>query len=342
MHAIRFSTILKWVGYATAILSLVFGIREAVKLISDRIESHRKVDALLISEDVELKGRDYASAWRTLEQASPLEPNSAKVHLAQENLAMAWLEDIHLRENEKFSDIAEKLEPVLTRGITSTKDSQRSADLLAHMGWSYFLRSREGVFGLDPAGVYSKAVAQDKNNPYAEAMWGHWILWNHGKLSEASQHFFSALVSGRHRDFVRDLQFAALFNCANDECDEEVIRVANDVRKEHGKVDPDDVNRIFSEYYSKVLSPSPASASFLMAVPAEEHVATFHWLFDGLDFDESKSLLRTCYLARLQEAAGQREEALANYRAVHAKSLKRPGSLSDAADAGIKRLSSTH
>src|SRR5207245_10088136 len=92
VKAIKFSTILKWVGYATAILSLIFGVRQLVKIVSDRIESHRKVDGLLITEDVELKGRDYSSAWRSLDQASQLAPDSAKVHLAQENLAMAWLE----------------------------------------------------------------------------------------------------------------------------------------------------------------------------------------------------------------------------------------------------------
>jgi len=342
VNDIKFSTILKWVGYATAILSLTFGIRELVKIVSDRIESHRKIEALLNSEDVELKVRDYASAWHSLEQASQLDPNSAKVPLAQENLAMVWLEDVHRREGEKFSDIAEKVEPVLSRGISSTKDSQRSADLLAHIGWAYFLRSRDGVFGLDPVAAYARAVAQDKNNPYAEAMWGHWILWNHGKLSDASQHFSSALVSGRQRDFVRLLQFAALENCPNGECDEEIIRVANDIRKAHGTVDAGMANRIFSNYYGRVFSSNPGANRFLNAIPLAEHLATFHWLFDGLNFDESQSMLRMGYLATLQEAAGQREEALANYRAIHAKSSNRPGPLSDAAEAGIKRLSAAH
>jgi tetratricopeptide (TPR) repeat protein len=342
LKAIKFSTVLKWVGYATAILSLIFGIRELVKLVADRVESHRKVDALLISEDVELKGRDYAAAWRTLEQASQVEPNSSKVHLAQENLAMAWLEDIHLRENEKFSDIAEKLEPVLTRGLTSTKDSQRSADLLAHIGWSYFLRSREGAFALDPAGAYAKAAGQDKNNPYAEAMWGHWILWNHGKLSEASQHFLAALVSGRQLDFVRNLQCAAVSDCREDECEDEMLRIANAIRQEHGTIDEHTADGIFFIYYSRAMRENPVSNPLLHVLAPADHIATFHWLFDSMDFDEGKSLQRTCYLAMLQEVAGQREEALANYRLIHAKTAKRPGSLADAADAGIKRLSSGH
>jgi hypothetical protein len=131
VKAIKFSTVLKWVGYATAILSFFFGVRELIKIVSDRLESRHEVGALLSSAEVELRGKDYSSAWRTLEQASKLQPNSAKVRLAQENLAMKWLENTHLRENERFSDIGDKLEPVLTRGLSSTKDAQRTADLLA-------------------------------------------------------------------------------------------------------------------------------------------------------------------------------------------------------------------
>jgi hypothetical protein len=338
----KFSTVLKWVGSLTAILSLFFGIRQLVKMVSDRVEANRKIDGLLKSEDVELKVRDYAAAWRSLEQASQVNLNSAKVHLAQENLAMAWLEDVHLREGEKFSDISEKVEPVLSRGVAATKDSQRSADLLAHIGWAYFLRSRDGVFGLDPVGAYSKAAAQDKDNPYAEAMWGHWVLWNRGKLSEASQHFSSALASGRRRDFVRLLQFAALENCPNGECDAEIIHVANDIRKENGTIDADTVHRIYSNYYGRVFSPEPHTNRFLNVIPPAEHLATFRWLFDGLEFDDSESKLRMGYLATLEEAAGQNEEALANYRTLRAKVPIHSGDLSDAIDGGIKRLSSSH
>jgi hypothetical protein len=340
VKAVKFSTILKWVGYATAILSLVFGVRQVVKMVSDRIESHRKVDALLITEDLELKGRDYASAWRTLEQASKLQPDAAKVHLAQENLAVAWLEDIRVREKQEWSSIVDKLEPVLTRGIASTKDSQRSADLLAHVGWCYFLRTRDGVFGMDPAGAYGRAVEKDPNNPYAEAMWGHWILWNGGKLSEASKHFSAGLVTGRHRDFVRNLQCAAISERQDDEFDEELMRIANAIRLEHGSVEADIPDKISFIFYSKVLRSDPVSNPLLHVLAPAEQIATFHWLFDSIDYDEWKSLQRTCYLAMLQEVAGQREEALASYRMIHSKTTKRPGSLADAADAGIKRLSS--
>jgi hypothetical protein len=36
------------------------------------------------------------------EQAAQADPNSAKVRAAQEDVAMAWLENIHARQNESF------------------------------------------------------------------------------------------------------------------------------------------------------------------------------------------------------------------------------------------------
>ena len=203
-------------------------------------------------------------------------------------------------------------------------------------------RARGVVLFSDPAGAYTRAVEKNSNNPYAEAMWGHWILWNGGKVSEASKHFSAALVSGRHRDFVRNMQCAAISECQTDECDEEMMRLANAIRQEHGSVEADISDKIFFIYQVKVLRSNPVSNPFLHVLAPAEEIATFRWLFDSIDFDESKSLLRTCYLAMLQEAAGQREEALANYSMIHSKSAKRPGSLADAADAGIKRLSAAH
>ena len=187
----RFSKVLKWIGYATAILSFVAGVRELVKVVGDRVEAHRKIDTLLASEQLQIESRDYWSAWRSLEQASQVDPESAPIHAAQEALALQWLENVRVAENEHFSDITEKLDPVLTRGIASAKSGQRQADLMAHLGWSYFLRSRDGKFGLDPARTYADAVKRDPNNPYAEAMWGHWILWNDGDPQDAARHFSS-------------------------------------------------------------------------------------------------------------------------------------------------------
>ncbi len=339
MKSSRASQVMKWIGYGTAVLSLIAGIREIGKIVLDRMESRRKIDALVSSELVQLKGRDYWSAWRSLEQASQIDPDSAKVHAAQEALAMEWLENIRVRENEKFSDIAEKLEPVLTRGVESAKSRIQQADLLAHVGWSYFLRFRDGRFGLDPAGAYAEAVKKDANNPYAQAMWGHWILWSKGALDDAERHFSSALASNRQRAYVRQLQLSALMNSHSEGYEDEIIRVENAIRKEGGAADPEMQKRIFSIYYFRLLPPSRTTTSFINAVPPADHVATFRWLFDRLDLDASESRLRSYYLSALEEAAGQRDEALAGYKLIRQQSAGLSGSLPNAVELSIKRLS---
>jgi hypothetical protein len=265
----KFSQVLKWVGYLTAILSLCAAASGIVKFAYDRIERKRKIESLLSVEAVQLKSRDYWSAWGTLEQAAQLLPDSPEVRSAQESLAIVWLDHVRLSENQKFSDVTQKVEPVLTRAVADSQPGSRRADLRAHIGWAYFLESRDGRFDLDPAGPYAEAVAEDHNNPYAQAMWGHWIVWRScGKISEANGHFAAALSSNREGDFVRHLQLSALLGCHDDEAALETIRVANAMRQEQGTIDPSARDRIYSLYYG-FDSGVPRVVRLANAVPAE-------------------------------------------------------------------------
>lgn len=339
----KISRALKWVGYLTAILSLCATLAGIAKVVYGRMETRRKTDALLSAEAVQLESHDYRSAWRTLEQAAQLMPDSRKVQAAQESLAMAWLEDVHLSEKQKFSDVTQKLEPVLTRAVAAAKPGARRADLRAHIGWAYFLESRDGRFDLDPAGPYAEAVAEDHDNPYAQAMWGHWILWqNCGKISEAAGHFTAALASHRQGDYVRRLQLSALLNCQDDEAALETIRVANAMRQEQRTIDAWSRAHIYSLYYG-FDSGTPRVIHMVNAVPPTEHLATFHWLFDTQGSDEnSQNVSRSFYIGVLEEAAGHREEAIASYGVVVRRVTSHSDPLWQAADTAIKRLSRSH
>jgi hypothetical protein len=343
----KFLQVLKWVGYLTAIFSLCATIWGVGKYLYGRAETRKNMSRLFATEAEQEKSLDYPSAWQTLEKAAKLDPDSAKVRAAQEKLAMLWLEDMHLQENQTWSDVVQKLEPILTRAVASTKPGQRQADLRAHIGWGYFLESRDGRFDLDPAGQYREAIAEDPNNPYAEAMWGHWILWGHCyQVKEAEPHFASAMTSQREGDFVRHLQLAALSNCDTEEADQEVIRAANAMRKEQRTVDDSERSHIWGLYFFELSHPTTKSAAFINAVPPAEHVATFHWLFDSLDAnpdaDSSNRLSRIYYLAVLEEAAGQRDDALANYKSVVSQTTARTNSFWDPSNAAVKRLSRSH
>jgi hypothetical protein len=104
---------------------------------------------------------------------------------------MVWLRNIILAEGQKFSDIVEKLVPVLARGVSSAS-GVRKADLLAHIGWAYFLKARNGPGNMDPEQQYRLALEIDPSSPYAHVHWGHWIIWKKGNLDK---HFFSEAKS---------------------------------------------------------------------------------------------------------------------------------------------------
>jgi hypothetical protein len=342
----RFSQVLKLVGYLTAIFSLCATVWGVGKYLYNRAETRRNLGALLATEAEQQKSHDYSSAWQTLEKAEKLDTDSGKTRAEQEKLAMVWLENVHVQENQKFSDVTQKVEPILTRAVAAAKPGRERADLRAHVGWAYFLESRDGRFDLDPAGPYREAIAEDPNNPYAEVMWGHWILWDHCyQVKEAAPHFAAAMASQREGDFVRHLQLSAVLNCNTEEADQEVIRVANAMRKEHRTIDDYERSHIWGLYFFELSHPTAKSAAFTNAVPPAEHVATFHWLFDSLDLNSdsnsSNRISRIYYLAVLQEAAGQRDDALANYKLVLSQTTARTNSFRDPSNAAVKRLSSS-
>jgi hypothetical protein len=330
--------ILKWIGYVTAVLTLIAGIRGLQTLISGKVESNWKTDSLLASEQLQLRAHDYESAWQTLEQAAQTGDEVEKVRDARETLAMEWLENIHVQDTQKFSDIVKKLDPVLTSGAAAAKTAQHKADLLAHLGWSYFLRGRDGITGMDPVQTYEDAIHEDPGNPYAQAMWGHWILWNRSQPAAAAPHFESALRSGRARDFVRHLELVALLNGQNEACDQEIARALNAIRKENGSLDDDTRQRLFSLYNEELIS-SDDGGAFINAVAPAEHLLTFHWLFDRLDLSESAAASRSFDIALLQEAAGQRTQALASFQSVNTFLDGHPGTLLTKTQAAIRRLS---
>jgi len=109
-----------------------------------------RVTALLKQGQLLADSGNYASAWNLLEQAGVIQPESIEVIDAQERLAMDWLDNARGSQlTGSLKDIADKVLPVLSRGAVAGK-SERSADLLAHMGWADFLRLRQGVGGSIP------------------------------------------------------------------------------------------------------------------------------------------------------------------------------------------------
>jgi tetratricopeptide (TPR) repeat protein len=338
----RFSQILKWVGYLTAIFSLCGTVVGIGKYLYSRAETRKNLAALLATEAEQEKSHDYSSAWQTLERAAKVDSASSKVRAAQEKLAVAWMDEVYFMESQEYSAVAQRLEPLLSRAAAAAKPGREQADLRARVGWAYFLESRDGTSAVDPTGPFREAVAEDANNPYAEAMWGYSLLWKQCyRIREAASHFAAAISSQREGQFVRRLQLYALLGCNTEEADREVVRVANAMRKGQQTVDDLQRSDILGRYFFELGHVKPESSAFINAVPPAEHVTTFHWLFDSFDAstdgDSPNRVSHLYYLAQLQEAAGQRDEALASYKSLLSR-ITRTSTFWDASNAAVKRL----
>jgi HEAT repeats/PBS lyase HEAT-like repeat len=307
------AVVLKWVGGATAVLSLVFGLFQLVQIVGTiRAQQHQVAELLRVGE-LQQAARDYSSAWASFAEAAKtaeaggevakltgsLSEDQRRTRKAEEDLAMAWLDDIHVSKDTMLSDIADRATPVLDRGVASSS-GVRKADLLAHIGWANFLRLQSGTFDLDIEAKYRDALESDPSNPFAHAMWGHWLIVNGNHLKEAQQHFAAAFKSGRERPIVRKLQIEALEWSSEGEDKIELIRVCNEMRKNDEALSEEERIQILS--HTDFLYKDMLLSQLAQILPPDEQLATYRWLLRG--FDAAQSNYRSFALARLAEAAG--------------------------------------
>jgi hypothetical protein len=269
---------------------------------------------------------DYASAWTTIQEArahvteSPLNSLlqrtlTSDVSSQQADIAVAWLDNMHLHEGQSFSDVVNQLLPALDEAIRGT-GGERKADLLAHRGWADFLRSRYNAQEFSPEPYYRRALEVDSTNVYAHTMWGHWIMWQHGKLAEAREHFNAALASGRQRPYVREMQLASMKNSNNDDADAEMVRVAHDMVSLKEPFTAEEQSGIASIYYFACRRARTGSMEKLTnSLLPKDHVTLLRGLFFNPDQDHSPNISELC-LAMLEEQAGLRADALKRYRAL--------------------------
>jgi hypothetical protein len=306
--------VFKGVGYVTASLTLIFGLTQVWNAVSAYRVRKAEVRERIATSAIQRSGSDYRGAWETLEKAAAVE-SSPEVASHQEDVAMEWLRHIRVREGETFASIVKLLSPLLTRGVTQN-EGKRKGDLLAHLGWGDFLRLREGDRQLRPDRYYDDALKADPANVFAHTFKAHWLLWNHGPLAEAAPHFQAAVDSGREREFVREYQFAALFNAGRPEDHAELLRVTASMVRNSEMVSPDIQRRLFTYVYWSARNDPEKREVFLKAVEPREHLKMFQTFYGpGTDtISSGYDVLRDFWLASMHERAGETAEALKIYR----------------------------
>ena len=285
------------------------------------------------------------AAWQARERTLAADSGNTTALDAQADCGMMLAAHARTTGNEAhFRDVVDPITPVLYQALETARGA-RAADLLAHLGWADFLRARDGVGGLRPESFYRRALEQDPDNPYANAMWGHWILWQHGALAEAQARFQRALASGREREYVRWLQLVALMLFSDAPLEFEAVRVANEMRGNGEPVPTNDAERrVWSKcwnlYYHHLLG-GTQQATFLAILPPAEHLATFRWLFPESQMPPDKLHLWVLFLATFQERSGERLAAHSNYAWLQSalRSQQASGRVLDQTEEGLRRLS---
>ena len=344
-----FERVVKRVAGVGVILSLLLGLFQAAKLVHDARDRMARVDEMARVAQIQSDRDEPAEAWTGLAQAialtdeaGPLESSLWAVdrrrhalRTQQEDVAMQWLRDGRPGPGHAFSDIVDRVVPGLERAAADPSVvGQRRADLLAHLGWARFLKSRDGIITLEPSTDYASALAANPRNAYANAFWGHWILWQQRDLTAASAHFADALADPRAgkgplREYVRRFQVSALRNAPSAQTDAALLVLVNSMRVEGEPIDAETRNAL-KNIYQDFGRDQQDTATLLHAVPPAEQAATL----EQLAFAEPSM---QAVLAQLFEAAGQQAEALQVWRALRADPVVQKDRAAQA-DAAIKRL----
>ena len=294
----------------------------------------------LISEASEQRRRgQLVDALATIGRARVLAPELDSLRQMQEDAAMEWIRDVRVESGKStFSDAIKPALAVIDAAIGSAT-GPRKADLLAHSGWAAFLRWREGDRQLDPAEWYRDALKIDAMNPFANAMFAHWILFRGDDVDKAVPLFAKALESGRAKPAVRGLQWAAFGNTRTAESSRELVRLADAMRRDSERLTERQPQTLWAPYYFALAPSRNAEREALLgALPPDDHIKTLNWAFeDYAENDQSRRQTIRYYTALLNELAGRSDEARDELRTLDKELAGHPGTMQDAVRASLKR-----
>ncbi len=255
--------------------------------------------------------KEYAASWQSYQEALELDPGNSAARNERVELALQWLRNIRVMGGEEtFTDIAEQLFPVLYRGV-ALSEGKRAADLIAHLGWASYLKSREGRAPREQAKEYFEwAISVDERNAYAHAMYGFWKLFTGGELENAVENFNIATVNAgaQVKSEVRHLHLWALLNRNDPEFDKALLQFANEMCQNNESIDQRTRIRILQLYERNWKSARwKAIQDYLTP---KEHLATLNFLTQDIDFPEFKTRIFNLIRGRLEAAQNNKTAAL--------------------------------
>jgi hypothetical protein len=347
----RVGAVMKWVGIVTALISFGTALYGLVHAAGELRDHKRMFREQFDSGRRQWSAGDFADAWDSFTHAEAtvvdegvfakllggLNAEQREVRTAEQDLAMEWLRNSRVQDGSQFSGITDRLVNLLAVGADASSGARRG-DLLAHLGWAYFLKWRDGDERLRPETEYKEAVAADAKNPYANVFWGHWILWNHGSLNDGNARFAIALSSGRAHSGVRHFQLSALANARSQDTDAAWLRAISDMHAANEMIDSS-LRAEICNRYEEALHDEALMQRIVAAVPAPQQIELIQTLLKSQGISEAQKSTLTIALAVSQQTAGRTQEALQTWKDLAVELKSQPHSIwSDRVDAAIVKL----
>jgi hypothetical protein len=300
------------------------------------------IDTLLAEASAQHRRSQSVEALATLARAREMAPASDAVRQMQEDVAMDWIRNVRVESGTSSFGAAIKPAVAVVDASLPSATGARRADLLAHSGWAAFLMWRDGNRKLNPAEWYSEALSVDPGNPYANAMLAHWILFQSEDIPRAVKLFDTAVQAQRASDAVRMLQWAAYGNRRTPEAQVQLVRLADSMRRGNEKLSMAQAQSLWGQYYFATLPSREHERKVLLeALPPDDHISTLGWAFeDYAANDESRRRTIRYYVALLHARAGRLDQAVGELRSLDAEMAKDTGTLRDAVQVALRRLTS--
>jgi tetratricopeptide (TPR) repeat protein len=293
---------------------------------------------------------DYSGAFEAYTEMLKKHPRNKTAGEARLQAAMARVRNFSITGAEDDKSVATRAGVELTAIIRVLEPAAveaagaRGSELTAHLGWAHFLNFRiaeRDVF--ESAEPYlRKACALDSGNVYANEMLGNWLLQTHrGSVKEASAYLRTGIAHSNKENKVwaRRFQLGALIHNDDPGAHSELARVANEMRKNGEALDNHLKHDILGIYAPAVTRLTELDEA-LSAAPLAEMWPTYEWLADGGDGADSewKQLKGQYNLARMEELAGQPQEALSRYEQIERHRLVATTALAAPTTKAINRL----
>ncbi len=334
---------LKWIAGITAVVGLITGLSGVIGPLKGWWTQGRQTKGMLATALKQEELGEYSAAFDTLSEILKGNPGDTAAQHARLDVTMIWIEDTWapIHNNDAFAQqertIFARMTPVLEAGLGTDKD-YRAADVVAHLGWLNLLKWK--IVGEDGRieEHLQRALQMDPGNVYANAMMGDWLLETHNSLDEARTHFATALKSGKVKTFVRGCQLQSMIYNESPGVRGELIRVANQMRKQGDPISDANRGRIHS-YYSPIVASDAEMREVVSAVPPDEAWATYQWVSPP-ETDSSFNAQEARFIqANIYEVSGKKAEALKIYRDLTHEPMDANSRLSHRVRDAVRRLS---